>query len=75
MPLTEEQKMIDHIDRMKTEHAELKIKITALNAFIHGNEVFKQLNDIEQSLMIKQSGFMESYSSILEARIWRGLDL
>jgi hypothetical protein len=65
--------MTDHIDRMKTEHAELKIKLKALNAFIHGTETFKQLDDVDQSLMIKQSGFMETYASILEARIWRGL--
>ena len=62
--------MSDHVERMKTEHKDLTVKIKALNAFIHGNDLFKTLDDIEQSRMIKQSGFMESYAQILESRIW-----
>lgn len=60
-----------HVERMMIEHKELKAKVEALNAFIHGNEIFKSLDDIEQADMIKQSGFMESYLSTLESRIWR----
>jgi peptidoglycan hydrolase CwlO-like protein len=61
---------MSHVERMKQEHKELKAKIEALNAFIHGNEIFKTLNDLEQARMIKQSGFMESYLQVLESRIW-----
>lgn len=60
----------EHVERMQEEHKELKIKVEALNAFIHGNEVFKSLCDLEQARMIKQAGFMESYASTLESRIW-----
>lgn len=60
-----------HVERMITEHKELKTKVEALNAFIHGNEIFKSLDDIEQAAMIKQAGFMESYLATLDGRIWR----
>ena len=66
--------MQGHISRMKDEHRELKIKIEALNAFIHNNKRFKTLCDIEQARMIKQAGFMESYASVLESRIWATVD-
>jgi hypothetical protein len=62
--------MSEHIDRMKVEHKELKEKLEALNKFIHSNSIFKKLDDLEQARMIKQAGFMESYLSILESRIW-----
>ena len=62
--------MTDHIDRMKDEHKELKTKVDALNAFIHGNEIFQTLCDLEQARMIKQLGFMESYLAVLDHRIW-----
>ena len=47
-----------HVERMKDEHKELTVKTNALNAFIHGNETFKTLDDLEQARMIKQAGFM-----------------
>jgi len=62
--------MSNYIDRMKVEHKDLSLKIDALNGFIFGNELFKSLSDIEQSKMIKQVGFMESYREVLESRIW-----
>lgn len=62
--------MSDHLERMKVEHKELCTKTNALNAFIHGNEKFKTLDDIEQAKMIKQSGFMEAYAEVLASRIW-----
>ena len=65
--------MNDHIKRMQDEHKELTLKIKALNVFIHSNEVFKTLSDLEQVKMIKQVGFMESYAQTLEARIWTAL--
>lgn len=62
--------MTDHIERMKTEHKELKQRIDALNAFIHSNKIFNTLDDLEQARMIKQCGFMESYLEVLGSRIW-----
>lgn len=62
--------MSNHVERMKVEHQELKTKIDALNAFIHSNPIFKQLEDLEQVRMIKQLGFMESYLEMLSKRIW-----
>ncbi len=62
--------MTDHIDRMKVEHKELTVKIEALNAFVHGNDIFKTLCDLEQAKMIKQVAHMEAYASVLASRIW-----
>ena len=62
--------MNEHIERMKAEHKDLDVKIKALGAFIHGNEIFKTLDDLEQSRMIKQHGFMEAYAQALISRIW-----
>ncbi len=59
-----------HVERMKDEHKELTVKTKALNAFIHGNEIFKTLDDLEQARMIKQAGFMEAYAETLASRIW-----
>lgn len=61
---------MSHVERMKEEHKELKVKCEALSSFIHGGEIFKGLCDLEQVKMIKQLGFMESYLSVLESRIW-----
>ena len=60
----------NHVERMKDEHKELTVKTKALNAFIHGNEIFKTLDDLEQARMIKQAGFMEAYAETLASRIW-----
>ena len=62
--------MSDHIIRMKDERKALKIKVDALNVFIHSSDIFKSISDLEQVKMVKQSGAMESYLSILESRIW-----
>ncbi|MFT7316701.1 MAG: hypothetical protein ACI8ZA_001618 [Gammaproteobacteria bacterium] len=60
----------NHVERMKDEHKGLTAKIKALNAFIHGNEIFNTLDDLEQARMIKQAGFMEAYAETLASRIW-----
>lgn len=62
--------MSNYIERMKLEYKDLKVKIDALNGFIYGNKIFKQLDDLEQVRMIKQLGFMESYLAVLNERIW-----
>ena len=65
---------MSHIDRMKAEHKELETKTRALNTFIHSNEIFKALDDLERARMIKQVGFMESYLDVLSQRIWVALE-
>ena len=61
--------MSEHIDRMKIEHKELVGKHMSLNSFIQGNPLFKELCDLEQARMHKQSGFMGAYAVVLEQRI------
>ena len=68
-----EKPMTTYIDRLKEEHRDLKVKVTRLNAFIHSNSIFKTLCDLEQARMIKQAGFMESYLTTLDSRIWASL--
>ena len=46
--------MTEHIDRMKVEHKELTVKI---EAFVHGNDIFKTLCDLEQT---KNKGMQDS---------------
>ncbi|AGH16072.1 hypothetical protein VPKG_00035 [Vibrio phage pYD21-A] len=65
---------MSHIDRMKEEHTELKGRLDKINAFIHGNDIFNTLDDIDKADMIKQAGFMESYLSVLSRRIWRAME-
>ena len=62
--------MSAHLERMKVEHNELKVKIDALNGFICNNEIFKSLPLDEQVRMIQQAGFMKSYLDVLHSRLW-----
>lgn len=55
---------------MKTEHNELKDKLTALNLFITSNDLFKSLPADEQIRIIQQAGFMKSYLDIIHSRLW-----
>lgn len=64
--------MSDHVSQMKTDYRELAARIGKLNTFIYCNAMFQRLDDQEKVRMIKQSGFMESYLSVLESRIWCG---
>lgn len=61
---------MSHIERMKQEHKELGEKLEKLNAFICEDERFNDIDEMEKIRMIKQSGFMQSYLEVLEARIW-----
>jgi hypothetical protein len=45
---------MSHIERMKAAHKELETKIKKINTFIHSNDIFKKLDDLEQARMIKQ---------------------
>ena len=65
--------MSDYIERMKTEYEELKERTDKLNAFIHGSDIFQLLDNMEKVRVIKQAGFMGSYLSVLETRIWCAL--
>lgn len=62
--------MNDHIERMKIEHNELKVKFDSLSSFIYKNDLFKTLPTEEQVRMIQQSGFMKSYLDVLHSRLW-----
>lgn len=59
----------DYIERMKSEHSELKCKTEALGAFIY-NDIYEKLPNDEKVRMSMQLGFMESYLRVLESRIW-----
>lgn len=59
------------LDRMKKERQDLQDKINKLNAFINGNEQFKKLNSVEQSLLKDQEEAMNGYEWILGERIRR----
>lgn len=60
--------MSDFKDRLLVEKEELDGKIERLTAFI-GGEKFKLIDPTQMTLLQIQLGVMESYSSILEARI------
>jgi hypothetical protein len=62
--------MVNNLDSLKEEHRDLEQRLNALESFIFSNPKFKTLDGIEQSRMIKQSGYMESYLRVLGSRIW-----
>jgi len=66
---------MSHIERMKTEHKELKelkAKIDALNKFIYKQEdnIFDTLDKDEQVRMVRQLAFMNGYLGMLDSRLW-----
>lgn len=65
--------MSNHVDRMRAEHTELRKELAALNQFVFSDEKFKELDDLEQARMLKQSRFMEEYLKVLESSIWHAL--
>ncbi len=60
---------MSHVERMKEECEQLEVKCKALANFIYDNDLFKGLCKYEQSRMIMQLGFMNSYLGILNERI------
>lgn len=56
--------------RVIDELSELSLKINALTAFTIGN-VFKSLDPVDQSLLVRQLDTMSAYRHILETRISR----
>jgi len=59
---------LPHQQRVITEQDELDIKLIALSKFFD-TELFFSLQDVEQSLLRKQYGYMQRYSSVLSERI------
>ena len=58
-----------HVQRVIEEAEELEIKINKLENFIDNNLLFKELPEIDQSLMQRQLGIMLDYLEILDKRL------
>ena len=54
--------------RVITEQDDLDTKMSALSKFFD-TKFFSDLPDVEQSLLRKQYGYMQKYSSVLSERI------
>ena len=59
---------LPHQQRVITEQDELDTKLIALSKFFD-TTLFFSLPDVEQSLLRKQYGYMQRYSSVLSERI------
>lgn len=66
-----ESKYQPHQQRVVDEQSELAIKCTNLEVFISTNDIFKTLNETEQTALVKQLDAMEIYNRILKERISR----
>ena len=62
--------MSDFKIRLLEEQEQLEEKLNKLNAF-NGSEKVKEIDPIQQSLLIIQAGIMYSYNECLKARIER----
>ena len=60
--------LLPHQQRVITEQDELEIKLLALSKFFD-TKLFTALPGTEQSLLRKQYGYMQQYSSVLSERI------
>jgi hypothetical protein len=60
--------LLPYQQRVITEQDELDIKMLALSKFFD-TKFFLDLPDVEQSLLRKQYGYMQRYSSVLSERI------
>lgn len=64
-----------HIERVITEHDELRERSVKLANFISGNEIFKTLSEDEQNDMKDQLMHMQKYIDCLHSRLIRsGVD-
>lgn len=59
----------DFTGRLKAESLELEDKLSKLNIFIEGNEIYKSLAPVEQDLLRHQRIKMREYAEILKERI------
>lgn len=55
--------------RMVEELQELKDRITKLDAFVHNNPKYEELDKQERILQAMQLGAMTQYASVLTARL------
>ena len=60
--------MKEYQERVITEQKELSEKADKLNNFT-ATDQFKQLDDLNQSLMLEQLEIMSNYNRVLNARI------
>lgn len=61
---------MNHIDRMLDERSEIVIKVNRLQVFI-GSDIYKELNVIDQELLVTQRYVMHQYIELLTRRIDR----
>ena len=60
-----------HQQRVFEERDELEIKYIKLSNFIFSNQLFKELNEVEQLALKAQNSYMEMYLAVLNKRISR----
>lgn len=58
-----------HISRMIEEYNQLVVRFNALEAFIEGSHIFKELPSAKQQLLQHQRRVMDEYAVILDERI------
>lgn len=58
-----------HQDRVRTEKSELDARLAKLDAFILDDPAYRDLPEVEQQRLNKQSLVMAQYSNILDERI------
>ena len=61
--------MEDFKKRMRDEHAELKERLTKLNAALGKDDFREKVGDYQYKLMVEQAQGMEKYLKALEARM------
>ncbi len=61
---------MNHIDRMLDERSEIVIKVNRLQVFI-GSDTYKELDVLDQELMVTQRYVMHQYIELLTRRIDR----
>lgn len=58
-----------HVERMKSESAELGDRITKLRAFRDGSHIYAGLTDSQRSLLAAQLQAMSCYKTVLDLRL------
>lgn len=58
-------------ERIQSEQAELKDKLTKLEDFINNNPIFESLGKVDKNLQIKQREIMQQYFQVLQLRLDR----
>lgn len=58
-----------HVYRLKQEHYDLSVKVTALDNYVSHSMSFASLAKTEQKMMVEQLAIMRKYQSILSDRL------